>query len=125
MNSEDIKTIFGILGTGVTAVTYAKDGYTIAIVPPAKEAAVPNPLNEELKKLYSRGEPGILNEPNLMFLKTIINKYKHNSNYQIYIKANNLWVRQHDLGGCTHTVLVENLNTRQAAWCEQAGILVK
>jgi hypothetical protein len=125
MKSKDIETIFSILGTGVTAVTYIKDGYTIAILPPAKQAAVPNSLNEELKKLYTRGEPGMLNEPSLMFLKTAINKYKHNSNYQLYTTANQLCVSQHDLGGCVHTILVTDLNTLQLAWCAQAGILVK
>ena len=125
MNSKDIKTIFSILGTGVTALTYVKDGYVIAIVPPAKEAAVPKPLNKELKKLYARGEPGMLNEPNLMFIKTIIDKYRHNSNYELYTTDSKLCVRQHDLGGCVHTILVTDLNTLQLAWCEQAGILVK
>jgi hypothetical protein len=125
MNSKDIKTIFSILGADVTLVTYLKDGYTIVIAPPVEETVMPNPLNEELKKLYARGEPGILNEPNLMFLKTIINKYKHNSNYQLYITDNKLCASQHDLGGCVHTVLVTDLNTLQLAWCEQAGILVK
>lgn len=125
MNSEDIKIIFSILGTGVTAVTYAKDGYTIAIVPPAKEAAVPNPLNEELKKLYSRGEPGIVDYSNYGSMQAAISKYKHNSNYELYTTDNKLCVRQHDLGGCIHTVLVANLDTDKMAWCKSLGILVK
>jgi hypothetical protein len=125
MNSEDIKTIFSILGTGVTAVTYIKDGYTIAIVPPAKQAAVPNSLNEELKKLYARGEPGIVDCSNYAPMQAAINKYKHNSNYSLYVIHNTLYVRQHDLGGCTHTPLVKNLDTDNIDWCKSLGVEIK
>jgi hypothetical protein len=125
MKSKDIETIFSILGTGVTAVTYLKDGYTIAIVPPVKKAAVPNPINEELKKVIDSGEPGINNASGLRYINTVISKYKHNSNYELYVKDNKLWVRQHDLGGCTHTILVTNLTEWEAGCCKTAGILVK
>jgi hypothetical protein len=122
MNSKDLETIFSILGTGVTAVTYIKDGYVIAIAPPAKKAGMAESVKKDLEKLYTRGEPGMLNEPNVMFLKTIIDKYKHNSNYELYTTDNKLCASQHDLGGCVHTVLVTDLNTLQLAWCEQAGV---
>jgi hypothetical protein len=125
MNSKDIKTIFSILGADVTAVSYIKDGYTIVIAPPVKEAAVPNSLNEELKKVFDRADPGTIDCSNYVLLQKAFDKYANNQNYELYITDNKLCVRQHDLGGCTHAVLVANLTYWDTRWCETAGILIR
>jgi hypothetical protein len=125
MNSKDIEKVFSILGAGVTAITYIKDGYVIAIAPPAKKAAVPNPLNKELKKVFGQEDPGIIDCSNYAPMQAAINKYKHNSNYSLYVIHNTLYVRQHDLGGCTHTALVKNLDTNNVDWCKSVGVEIK
>jgi hypothetical protein len=125
MNSKDIEKVFNLLGTGVTAITYVKDGYVIAIAPPAKKAAVPNPLNKELKKVYPQGKPGIIDCSNYAPMQAAINKYRHNSNYSLYVIHNTLYVRQHDLSGCTHTALVKNLDIGNIDWCKSLGVEIK
>jgi hypothetical protein len=125
MNSKDIEKVFNILGPDVTRITYVKGGYKVAIVAPAKEEAKPNPLNKAEKNLYGQGDPGILNESSLVYIKAIINKYRHNPNYELYTAASALCVRQHDLSGSAHTILVKKLTYSEEAWCKSLGILIR
>ena len=133
MNKNDFEAIFKILGAGVTALTYTKDGYTIAVIPPAKEVALDSQIIEEsyvkakeelaaeLNNIVIRAEPGML-DARLSKLEKQYQKYGSNHNYSLRIKNNNLMLRQHDLGGCTYENLILNLSVAEVAWCNNRGI---